>query len=216
MPIQVVSFSTYLTAVDRVTWRHDDYNARNFIHAIKGREIGNWGFVHSGGQWRRFDNANRQEVVRWFGEMVADYLGRGSLEPSALVPVPVSTADLRFDGVQRTATLAHAIAAALPRGLAVRDILRWDYRLSSASSQGGVRDARWLYDRLRLTAGMTAERVILVDDVMTSGGHLRASAARLRAAGAHVVLGVCAGHSDPAQVADPFAVRHDTLDDFNP
>jgi hypothetical protein len=31
-----------------------------------------------------------------------------------------------------------------------------------------------------------------------------------------VVLGFCAGRADPIQTADPFAVRVETLTDFNP
>ena len=59
-------------------------------------------------------------------------------------------------------------------------------------------------------------RVVLVDDVLVLGGHLRACAAKLKAGGADVVLAMCAGRADQIPVADPFAARCETLDDFEP
>jgi hypothetical protein len=56
MALQVVSFATYLTNSDGVIWRRDDYNARDFVLAIKDRDVCEDAFVRCRGQWRRFEN----------------------------------------------------------------------------------------------------------------------------------------------------------------
>lgn len=81
MPLPVVCFSTYLTSTDGVTWRADDYNARDFILAIKDRDVAGYASVLCRGTWRRFENGNRQDVVRWFGEIVAGYFDGYPREP---------------------------------------------------------------------------------------------------------------------------------------
>ena len=217
MPLPVVSFSTYLTSTDGVTWRADDYNARDFILAIKDRDVAGYAFVRCCGTWRRFENANRQDVVRWFGEMVAEYFERNPPTiPFVLVPVPGSKIDLGFSGVPRTTMLANAIASVLPSAPAVRDVLRWESPIPPSRSLSGTRDVASLYDRLCLTGSVSGERVVLVDDVLVLGGHLRACAAKVRAGGADVMLALCAGRADQIQAADPFGARRETLDDFEP
>ena len=217
MPLPVVSFSSYLTAVDGVSWRTADYDARNFVHAIKDHDIATFACVRRGTEWREFDNWNRQEVVFWFADMVAEHFARHPLaHPFILVPVPGSQADLRFDGSSRMAAVARAIAGQLPAAYGVQDVLRWESPMLPATAWGGRRDAAFLYERLRITSRLNGERVVLVDDVVTTGGHLRACAARLRSQGAEPLLGICAGRADPVQVVDPFAVRQEELDDFQP
>jgi predicted amidophosphoribosyltransferase len=217
MPLPVVSFSTYLTSTEGVMWRADDYNARDFILAIKDRDVAGYAFVRRGRIWKRFENANRQDVVVWFGEMVVEYCER---HPPAsqfvLVPVPGSKVDLGFRGLHRTTRLANEIASVLPSGPTVRDILRWESPIPPSRSANGTRDVAFLYDRLRSTGSAAGERVVLVDDVLALGGHVRACAAKLRAGGAEPILALCAGRADQIQVPDPFAIRCETLNDFEP
>ena len=217
MPLPVISFSTYLTTTDGVVWRPDDYNARDFVLAIKGKEIAGYAFVRCRGSWRRFENANSQDVVGWFGEMVAEYAERQPLPHSCiLIPIPGSQVDMRFQGVPRVTVLAHAIAAALPSAPPVRDVLRWDSPIVSSRLLAGTRDVAALYRRLCLVGPVSGERVVLVDDVLTLGSHFRACAAKLRAKGADVPLGLCAGRADQIPVKDPFGVRCEILGDFEP
>ena len=116
MPLQVVCFCTYRTSVT-VEWNGSDYDAHDFIDAIKNRDINKHSWLTVRGTPRKFDNANRQQVVTWFGQMAADYLkANGPAPPLALVPLPSSKADIMFKGVNRTTSLASAIALEFGEG----------------------------------------------------------------------------------------------------
>ena len=70
-----------------------------------------------------------------------------------------------------------------------------------------------LYRKLRLTDSVRGSRIVIVDDVMASGAHIRAAQAKLLIDGgaAAIALAICAGRADSQEVADPFAIRHEWL-----
>jgi adenine/guanine phosphoribosyltransferase-like PRPP-binding protein len=213
--LEVVCFCTYLTDIGS-GWRPDDYNAHDFIHAIKDRNLNGYAMIPLRGKRLRVDNSNRQDVVDWFAAMVVDYFKEHHLPRNvALVPVPGSKCDVTFTGKPRTTILAEAIAQELS-GATVRDVLRWKTAMPSANAQGGTRDAAILFANLLLGGSVDGASVVLVDDVLTSGGHLQACAARLREKRARVRRAVCAGRADAAQPKEPFAVRTEEVDDFEP
>lgn len=210
--MQVICFCTYLTEIGSA-WRPDDFNAHDFIHAIKDRNINGYAYVPVRGKWHRFDNANRQEVVGWFATMVADYVRAERHDAHvALVPVPGSKCDVHFVGQPRTVILAAAIARALDEEPTVRDVLRWKAAMPSANAQGGTRNPQVLLHNLAVTGTVRGAAVVLIDDVLTSGGHLQACAALLRQHGANVRMALCAGRADETQPADPFAIRVEDAD----
>jgi hypothetical protein len=214
MPLRVACFSTYRTAG---AWRSIDHDSHKFIEAIKGRDLNGYGQVRVGGAWRRYDNANRHAVVGWFARLVADYLEAHPVaSAAALVPVPGSRVDVNFEGTPRTAQLAHAIADELNDGTTVLDVLRWRESMPSAHEEGGTRVPGELFENLVLTTDLDEANVILVDDVITSGGHLKACAARLRQRGARVLMAVVAGRADEEGADDPFAVRLEEIGDYEP
>ena len=138
MPLQVVCFCTYRTSVT-VGWNGSDYDAHDFIDAIKNRDINKHSWLTVRGTPRKFDNTNRQQVVTWFGQMAADHLkANGPAPPLALVPLPSSKADIMFKGVNRTTSLASAIALEFGEGAGLADVLRFNEPLPSANEEGGT------------------------------------------------------------------------------
>ena len=215
MSLRVYCFCTYLTDIGG-EWRGKDHDAHDFIHALKGRQFSGYAQIPVSGRSERLDNTNLDQAVAWFGVMVADYLKKEDIRnPSLLVPVP-NSASVVNAGSPRTTGLARAIAKKLTSASQVADVLRFKEKMPSANQQGGPRDPEELYRRLVVTGDIQNSPYALVDDVLTSGGHLKACAAQLRRAGAKVSMAFCAGRASNEQPNDPFAVVVKMLDDFIP
>jgi hypothetical protein len=223
--LAVVSFASYLTT-NIQEWRSDDHNASKFIKAIKGDKLNKYAYVPvlPDQPSRYLDNTNREDAVAWFGEMACDYLLKFHLNPEAsvsLVPIPsteavVETTFERFPALRLARALADELRAA-KLDAEVADVLRWTEEMPKTRSGGGTRDPAVLFPRLTLIGKVeSSTQYILVDDVCTSGGHLRAAAARLRGAGASALLAVCAGRTSQVAVDEPFKPSLEELDDYDP
>lgn len=101
------------------------------------------------------------------------------------------------------------------------DCPRWKRNLGSASKEAGPRDPGTLYNNIAVLKDFLRDvdkntPVLLVDDITTSGGHLRASAAKLREAGLNVTGALCGGRTLYDQEQRAFSIVEEMLDDFVP
>jgi hypothetical protein len=133
----------------------------------------------------------------------------------ALVPIPHS-ACTQGVAASRTRVLADAIVERT-RAAMVVDALRWIEPMVPAH-RGGPREPSLLYPKLRLPAAWTPldRAYVLIDDVATSGGHVRACAARLKARGANIPLAICGARAEQYFSGDPYEERVEDHDDFVP
>src|SRR5258708_4293182 len=223
MPITVFSCCTYSTL--RRSRTQEQWAAVHFVKAIKGLPLKGYAQVPlPGGERGYLDQDTVRFAPDWFVRMAVtgiDWECR-STRPMTLVPIPDAACDVSVLRPAKVARLASGLASALaPKTASVLDVLRWAKPMPTAHQAGGTRDPQELYGRLRLALGKLPPEigsVILVDDVLASGGHLRAAAAFLADCGAEVVAAVCAGRVDDSRdrQLEPFSMHQDALPDFLP
>ncbi|MEQ1575618.1 MAG: hypothetical protein ABL993_15370 [Vicinamibacterales bacterium] len=217
-PVVVVSCFSYRTSKD-CAWTDADHSIKKFVDALKGRPVRGYGHLLVNGMppKRQIDQETAAQAFDWFGEMAVRILVERGVTSALLVPVPDAGSTLSVT-LCRAAALARAVQHEGGDGFSVADVLRWDRARASASAGGGTRSAAELFGALRLRegCGMEAGRCVLIDDVLTTGGHLRACAAFLKLHGVLAELAICGVKSDAEPVADPFMERVSVLEDFAP
>lgn len=204
MPLRAVCCFSHLTDID-ANWQDPHFCVKKFVDALKGRQINKHAFIPVGsGPKRRLEQSNAANAIDWFGEMAAEVLeNEGIGDRPILMPIPSSKCDLKVK-VSKTRRLAEAVCARFDAD--VLDVLRFDKPQRSANGEGGTRDAEELYGHLRLLGPLTKQRpYVLIDDVVTSGGHLRAAKSFLRSRGVNVVLAIGGVSADREPSGNPFA-----------
>lgn len=179
-------------------WNNLDWDAFKLVKALKGKPINGYATVRRlSGQSVRITADNTGPAFEVFGEWGARTVQDHGPARGLIVPVPAADC-LALSQDPKGRRLADAIAIGLPT-FQVVDALHWDVEHPKAS-EGGPRDFATLFGNLRVHTGLRPSHVVLVDDVMTGGGHLRACAEGLRAFGHQVELAICAArtvHSHP-------------------
>lgn len=108
-----------------------------------------------------------------------------SMDPDCLIPVPVHRSRLRRRGFNQAALLAHALGA--QAGLPVREDILFRSRRTEAqkelSPDERIRNLSEAFSACIADEGSTPGRVVLVDDIYTTGSTIEACARALRAAG---------------------------------
>lgn len=141
-----------------------------------------------------FKYLHRVELADDFGTMLAHYLLTFPLPVNTIIAVPLHPERERARGYNQAALLAHALGArthlpvwndALIRTRATRS----QTELKAEERRANVRDA------FRATSRVRGARVLLIDDVCTTGATLEECGAALYAQGAQAVWGLALARS---------------------
>jgi hypothetical protein len=205
MPLKAHCCFTHLTRVEGQQWLDPHYAVKKFVDALKNRPIQKWAWIRvddSGGK-RKFMQENAHEAVAWFGEMAGRIINDEGLKKPVLIPFPNSKCTTK-DRRSRTAALADVIVPHCA-GAVVGDVLRFVKEMPSANEEDGPRDPKDIYPHLRHIGVIPKGPCVLIDDVLTSGGHLAAGAAYVtKVLGAKVAFAVCGVSAEQQASPDPF------------
>jgi predicted amidophosphoribosyltransferase len=196
MPLRAIGCYSFLSTTE-VAWDDAHFCVKKFVDAIKHRSIKAYAWMKvDSGPKRHLSQANASDAFKWFGEMATEILKNEGVSTKALfIPIPNSKCAL---GQVRSKTRDLADAIVKKFGGSVSDVLRFDEPQPSAHEEHGTRDPAEIIKHLRLQGSIPARRpIVLVDDVVTTGGHAIAAAEYLRKKGHEVVLvvaGACATH----------------------
>jgi hypothetical protein len=214
MPLPVTTFCAYRTRRNG-PWTDRDHAASKFIKALKEQPVSGWAYVPVRKEHVRLDAANAASAPDIFAEQATHGMKWEEVGPLMLVPIPDSSCTMSTTHPPRTIKMALALLRCIESVDAiVADVLRWSEAMMPAHVGLGTRDPQDLFRRLRLRGPVPADRrVMLIDDVIASGSHVRAAAAFLESAGATIVSAICAARADDSPViGDAFAIRTVTLE----
>jgi predicted amidophosphoribosyltransferase len=157
------------------------------------------------------DTKSRQEALEWFGALAGLTLAIKKLSsPIVLIPIPNSDCVQNRSTIPRTLFLAESVAAHTANAV-VCDCLRWKQH-QTPSHCGGTRNISRLNSDLLLTITPPLATAILVDDVVTTGAHIIASAAVLARGGVYCNEAICVASRSFSCLNDSvFCVRQAAL-----
>lgn len=143
----------------------------------------------------------RQEFARALGELLVAALARQSacaLPADIIVPVPLHPARLGSRGYNQAVEIARPVAAALGLPLVTR-LCRRSRNTAAQSALPGHARRKNLAAAFSVHGSVAGTRVLIVDDVVTTGHTLSSLAGSLRRAGAAQVTAWCAARVVPYQ-----------------
>lgn len=145
---------------------------------------------------RRFKYGRRTELAAVLGALLAQRALELSGEVDAVVPVPLHPARLRRRGFNQAALLAAPVARALGVPLRASALARTRDTPPQAGLGAGdrLRNVRGAF----VTRSAPSGRVLLIDDVRTTGATLAECAEALRAGGASSVLTLVLARAEDA------------------
>ena len=123
-------------------------------------------------------------------ELMADYLSRLSVDAEVLVPVPLHPKRIRERGFNQSELLAKEMGKRLGHPVEAGLLARTKDTPAqiSTSTQEERRDN--IKEAFACTGDVAGRRLLLVDDVVTTGSTMAACAAPLKSAGAEAVWGI--------------------------
>lgn len=215
MALIVHSLGAYATYPnERIEWRRADYDLNKLVKSLKGEHVKGFANLYDADKVLRYiSNADRQPALDYFAAWAAKRLRLLDAGRVALVPVPCSRCTSYRDG-SAPYDMAITTRQRIGRQVKVVRLLRFE-EARTPSHKGGTRDAVVLERALKVLKDrpdMSGSRVVLLDDVMTTGSHIRACAAKLRSFDIEVDIAIVGARTVQSRHPTPFSIQPIDLD----
>lgn len=216
MTLVVHAFGAYARySRNDIPWRDEDYQILKLVKSLKGKEVkGTATITDVHGTRRQISNGSSVNARLIFGYWALKRLRELDLGPVRLVPVPSSKC-VEFGNAGAALEMArwtHQIGRQTMPDLVVSSWLRFAQPMLSASSEGGTRNQAEIQAALRVSPDVQPCQAVLVDDVKTTGAHLRACAERLRQSGVSVSHVLVAASTSWTQHPTPLNVASEDIE----
>jgi len=134
---------------------------------------------------------NLRAIAPALAEHLDEYLRSWQLDVDFLVPVPLRKKRLRERGYNQAELLTAALAGMCGVPMRKGSLRRTGGTMSQVRTRDAQERHRNVADAFTCPdASLSAKRILLIDDVCTTGATLEACATALRSAGVHEVLGL--------------------------
>jgi ComF family protein len=139
----------------------------------------------------QFKYKNLRLLARPLANIIAEYLTRYPLPADLLIPVPLHPRRLKERGYNQSALLAEELSKLANLSLADDLLRRTKYHLPQARTRNVGERLQNVKEAFACSnSKLKGKRILLIDDVSTSGATMEACAAALKSAGAESVWGL--------------------------
>lgn len=195
------------------TWRNQDYAARNLVKAVKHLPFRGFTDLKTvSGKTRRVENdeSGRKVALSYVAQLLASKITDAGYVNASVVPLPASS---HVDPIAMFT--GRRIAEAIQQknsAFVSAPILYFDRPLAKSAGGGGTRNAYAIQGHLRLAVSQTPQNIVLLDDVCSTGGHLKAAARFLRKHGVEIRDAFVIGRTVWEKPASMFNVASEELE----
>jgi len=144
---------------------------------------------------RRLKYGSRPDLAAPLGHLARQAVRDAQISADVVIPVPLHPARLADRGYNQAALLGAQVAEEIAAPMAARGLARMRHTPQQARLQRAAR-LQNVAGAFRVRADVGGKRVLLVDDVCTTGATLAACAEALRAAGATEVTAVVVARAE--------------------
>jgi ComF family protein len=139
----------------------------------------------------QFKYKNLRNLAKPLSLLMRDYLAKNPLQADTLVPVPLHPKRLKERGFNQSALLANALGELLGTQVDLGCLVRSRFYIPQAQTSSVDERRTNVADAFLCRDGaLSGKKILLIDDVCTSGATLNACATALRAGGALTVWGM--------------------------